>query len=320
VEGERKEMNNNETFTSYYFAVELDAIDCCRFKSCSGLEMTTDVFEFEEGGYNLSTRKFAGQTRYNNIVLEHGVTSSNLLYDWHHYSVFTDNERERKSGSIVLMGTDGKEIKRWNFFRAFPVRWIGPNLIAGLHGEYAIEKFEIAIEEMWGGSLEEVGSDQNAEPTTFTQGQWADEFGQNFANNACAATSLLNEISEEYTNQTGLAMTQEQGAAAMQAAINNESINSNNANIDNWPNSETAMWESTGVPGSVVHNENEDTEHAIYAINNDNDPDPDHFVNSTAEGEYHDPWNGETGNVEELNLQEGRPRRGFNYVPPEERE
>jgi hypothetical protein len=38
------------------------------------------------------------------------------------------------------------EIKRWNFYRAFPCRWIGPRLASNLTGEYAVERIEIAHE------------------------------------------------------------------------------------------------------------------------------------------------------------------------------
>lgn len=227
-------MNSDERLFPYYFVVEIEGIQGARFKKCSGLEIHTNIIEIEEGGYNCSTRKFTGGTSYNNIILEHGITNNNDLYNWCFYSSLADNERERKNGSIVLMNLAGEEIKRWNFFRAFPCRWVGPALVAGLHGEYAIEKVEIALEELRVDSDEneenlQVAVNENEEelqadsvesevevvPTYFTQGQWADDFDQEFANNACTATSLLNEISEEYTRHTGTAMTFEQGVAAM---------------------------------------------------------------------------------------------------------
>jgi phage tail-like protein len=301
-------MSDNEVVSAYRFVIEIDNIQSAQFKKCSGLEISADVIEIEEGGYNYSTRKFIGETHYQNIILEKGITNNNELFNWNFYSELADNERERKSGSIVLLNTQGKEIKRWNFFRAFPCLWAGPNLVAGLHGEYAIEKIEIAIEKL----------EPDIKPTYFTQGQWASEFTQKFANNACTATSLLNEVSEEYTKQTGKAMTQEQGLAAMQSAVNNNGVNQDNANVDNWQKAETGMWDSTGLPGTLTHNE-QSTEHVIYALDTNNTPDTaEHFVNSSAEGQYFDPWNGETGNVNSVDLQCGRPQRGFDYTPPTE--
>ena len=44
------------------------------------------------------------------------------------------------------MNTAGEEIKRWNFFRALPVRWIGPRLEAKGGLSYPVERIEIAHE------------------------------------------------------------------------------------------------------------------------------------------------------------------------------
>jgi hypothetical protein len=77
-------------------------------------------------------------------VLEKGITNNNDLFNWFFKTTRADNERERKSGSVVLMDQSGMEVKRWNFFKAFPCRWVGPELVAGLRGEYAIERIEIA--------------------------------------------------------------------------------------------------------------------------------------------------------------------------------
>ena len=101
------------------------------------------------------------------------------------------------------------------------------------------------------------------------------------------------------------------------ASIYVNAYNKKRATIRDWQNAETSMWGSTGLPGSLSHNEGEDTEHAIYAVDRNNTPaTAEHFVNSADEGEYYDPWNGNTGNTDDLNLQQGRPRRGFDYVPP----
>lgn len=150
-------MSDNNRISPYYFVIEIDGIQSNRFQKCSGLDIITDVIEIDEGGYNYSTRKFIGETHYQNIVLEKGITSNDDLYNWYFYTTLACGDRERKSGSIILINHAGEEIKRWNFFRAFPCRWIGPNLVAGLHGEYAIEKIEISHE---GIILDETDSSQ----------------------------------------------------------------------------------------------------------------------------------------------------------------
>ena len=46
----------------------------------------------------------------------------------------------------MLKDTEGNEVKRWNFFRAFQCRWIGPKLVTNLGSDFAVERIEIAHE------------------------------------------------------------------------------------------------------------------------------------------------------------------------------
>lgn len=143
-----------ETFVPHYFGVEIEGIQAGRFFKCEGLEAETYIYEVEEGGLNSNTHKFVGRTRFPNIVLENGVTESNDLYNWHKKTTLSDEKIERKNGSIVMYNTKGEEIKRWNFFRALPCRWVGPRLGKDVHG-MAVERIEIAHE---GIEVDESGS------------------------------------------------------------------------------------------------------------------------------------------------------------------
>ena len=125
-------MADDGKISSYLFTVEIDGIETARFQKCDGLEAETYVYEIEEGGLNTTTHKFYGRTRYPNLILEKGILE--------------DRKIERKNGSIILKDTENNEIKRWNFFRAFPCRWIGPRLETNLGSEYAVERIEITHE------------------------------------------------------------------------------------------------------------------------------------------------------------------------------
>lgn len=135
----------NPSFVPIYFGVEIEGIECAKFSKCEGLEAETYVYEVEEGGLNSNTHKFLGRTRYPNIVLENGVTGNDDLYKWHKETALTDRQFERKNGSIIMYNAHGDEIKRWNFFRALPCRWVGPKLSRDMQG-VAIERVEIAHE------------------------------------------------------------------------------------------------------------------------------------------------------------------------------
>lgn len=73
---------NDDILSSYYFTVEIDEIQTDRFFSCEGINVETDVIEFEEGGYNTSTHKRIGQTRYPNLILKKALNSNNELIKW----------------------------------------------------------------------------------------------------------------------------------------------------------------------------------------------------------------------------------------------
>jgi phage tail-like protein len=139
-------MADDTRVSSYLFAVEIDGIETARFQKCEGLEAETHVYEIEEGGLNTATHKFYGRTLYPNLVLEKGVTGNNDLFDWYRQTVLEDKAVERKNGSVILKDAQNNEIKRWNFFRALPCRWMGPMLDANTGSGFAVERLEITHE------------------------------------------------------------------------------------------------------------------------------------------------------------------------------
>lgn len=52
------------------------------FKSISGLEITTEVLEYKEGGRNTNILKFPGQKSYSPVVMERGFSNNRFLYQW----------------------------------------------------------------------------------------------------------------------------------------------------------------------------------------------------------------------------------------------
>ncbi len=153
--------SDNSRLTPHLFIVEVDGIQTMRFQKCEGLEAETEVFEYQEGGGEV--HKFKGRSRFPNIVLEKGIVDSDDLWKW--YKKTAEGNVERQSGSIVLCNLQGEEIKRWNFFRAFPCRWIGPALNVMDRRTFAVERVEIAHEwlEVDGGDEEEENLTSNNE-------------------------------------------------------------------------------------------------------------------------------------------------------------
>ena len=139
------EESRVESFLPNYFTVEMDGVQCGKFFKCEGLEAETYIYEVEEGGLNTNTHKFIGRTRFPNLILENGITDNNDLFEWYSTTVMKDEAIERKDGSIILYNQANEELKRWNFYRALPCRWIGPRLGTDVRG-CAVERIEIAHE------------------------------------------------------------------------------------------------------------------------------------------------------------------------------
>ena len=131
-----------DPFGNFNFLVELDGIARAAFQECSGFDSTVDIIEHREGG-STTPVKLPGLTKYSNIVLRRGVTDDRELYDWHRRIV--QGDIERKNGSVVLLDRRGQEVARWNFFRAWPSKWDGPDLNAE-GSDVAIETLELAHE------------------------------------------------------------------------------------------------------------------------------------------------------------------------------
>ena len=161
-------------------------------------------------------------------------------------------------------------------------------------------------------------------PLYIQQRDFSSIYGNAFGNTACAATSLLNEISERYTLETGLVMTKEQSIAAMKAAVSAGHIGSSkianngveifDATVNDWAAAANTMWKTTGITGSFVVNETANADHVIYALDTKDGPAADHFVNSNGDGTFYDPYYDTTFKVEDYHLQEGRNYRGVDFV------
>jgi phage tail-like protein len=131
-----------DPFVNFSFLVEIDGIRRAGFHECSGFASTIDVIEHNEGG-SITPRKIPGMTKYANIVLKWGMTDDRQLYDWH--MQVANGEIARKNGSIVVLDRAGNEVARWNFIRAWPSKWDGPDFNAE-GNDVAIETLELTHE------------------------------------------------------------------------------------------------------------------------------------------------------------------------------
>lgn len=151
-----------EAFGAYYFRVDLHVDkkygtpESIPFRSCSGLKSESSVVELEEGGFNATTRKLIGRTKYPNIVLKQGLVGP-TSYLWKLRQAFLNDGAanpvggkkgrqtpNRFSGTITQMGPNGATAK-WVFTSAWVCKWEGPDFDASKN-EVSVESIEIAHE------------------------------------------------------------------------------------------------------------------------------------------------------------------------------
>lgn len=132
-----------DPYRSFKFRVEIQGITVGGFSEVTGLQFETETETYEEGGVNNYVHVLPKRTKLQNITLKRGITDANELWDW--YQDVVGGRLEKKSGAIILMDADGKDKWRWDFFKAYPVKWTGPELRADSN-TVAFETIELVHE------------------------------------------------------------------------------------------------------------------------------------------------------------------------------
>lgn len=141
-----------DPYMSFKFKVEIDSITVAGFSEVTGIQFETETETYEEGGVNDYVHIFPKRTKRQNIILKHGITDKHDLWNW--YQGVVNGIIIRRNGYIVLQGADGKNSNwRWEFFRAYPVKWTGPELRAD-SGTVAFETIELVHEPITGRLLQ----------------------------------------------------------------------------------------------------------------------------------------------------------------------
>jgi phage tail-like protein len=126
---------------AFRFQVEVGSIIQAGFSECSGLQVETEVEEVREGGVNAFVHKLPKGSKHVNLTLKYGLTTSDDLWNWHKDVV--EGKVERKTVNVLLLDVEGEERWRWSFQKAYPVKWVGPELKAD-GSAVAIETLELA--------------------------------------------------------------------------------------------------------------------------------------------------------------------------------
>jgi phage tail-like protein len=135
--------NRRDPFLAFRFEVRLDNLAVAGFSECSGLQFEIEVQDYPEGGMNHFIRKFPGRAKQTNITLKRGIVDREM---WNWFYELTQGTIRRRNGSIRIHDPSSEIVQvEWHFRRAFPCKWVGPDLNAS-QNNVAIESVEICYQ------------------------------------------------------------------------------------------------------------------------------------------------------------------------------
>jgi phage tail-like protein len=130
-----------DPYLAFNFLAEFKGLVVGGFSEISGLEVETDVTEYQEGGLNEYVHRLPGPTRYpSNVVLSHGLTDIESMWSWHQDVV--SGKIKRRNGTIYLLDPQRIPVMWWDIKEAYPVKWTGPRF-DGQSAAVAVESLEL---------------------------------------------------------------------------------------------------------------------------------------------------------------------------------
>lgn len=113
----------SDPLRNYNFTIDIDGINTAAFQRVSGLKMKTEVGNYRDGGDNTIVHRLPGQTSYEPITLERGITTNKELYTWatkvYQLNTGTGSDDFRKTIYISLKDRTGTIKRKWAVYNAW---------------------------------------------------------------------------------------------------------------------------------------------------------------------------------------------------------
>ena len=138
-------MPREDPLRNFRFRLEIDGLQTAGFSAVSIGPTTTDVIDYREGTDPSHVRKLSGLTRYGNVTLKHGVTTSLELYNWHKQIVSGQIATSRKQVAIVVQDEAGADVARYVVSEAWPIKY-DPGDLNATGNDVFIETLELVNE------------------------------------------------------------------------------------------------------------------------------------------------------------------------------
>lgn len=125
------------------FSFEIEGQEVGRFAEVSGLSVTVEVKDIDEGGDNESAQWVGGRLKWPNLKLKRGLTRSDVLWKWLKRTsgnLYDGEKLETYDATLKLLAADGRVMRKWVFRDVLPVKWTGPSFV--------VDKDDIATEEL----------------------------------------------------------------------------------------------------------------------------------------------------------------------------
>lgn len=138
--------DREDPLVGFHFAIDLQGVIDGFFTECSGLGSEQEVIEHKvvKDGIEI-VMKIPGRLKWENITLKRGITSDMDIWDWRKKVEDGDVDGARRNGSVVMFDQKGKEVARWDFEGAWPVKVTGPQPKSDSN-EIGVEELVIAHE------------------------------------------------------------------------------------------------------------------------------------------------------------------------------
>jgi len=150
-----------DPWRNFKFEVEISGWVQAGFRSVSGLNRTTEIVEYREGGEAETPHKLPGQTTWENITLERGMAArdtSHEFLEWCKLIYEIDDGNNpgntgdpgglpgfRKKITIWLKNKKGNRVAKWTVKKAWPAEWQHEDLDASGNDVF-IERLVLANE------------------------------------------------------------------------------------------------------------------------------------------------------------------------------
>ena len=136
-------MARQDPLRNFHFRVEIDGIAIAGFSAVEIAPATTEVIEYREGNDPAHVRKLPGLTKFGNVTLKRGVTTSLDLWQW--YRQIATGQISRRNVAIVVLDDAGADVVRYVVTNAWPVKF-DPGDLNAKGNDVFVETLELANE------------------------------------------------------------------------------------------------------------------------------------------------------------------------------